>query len=911
MYKTPLARVSLLLLLSLAFTINAATFTSPKREMRSSWTVTAWGLDWPKNLITTSGNATQINKQKTELTRILDSLKVNNFNSFTIQVRSMCDAIYKSSYEPWSSYLSGTRGLDPGYDPLAFAVEECHKRGMECYAWVNPYRFSTGGDWQTSLDKALRNSGILLSYTSSQQTTIILDPARKESVQRILNVCKEIITNYDVDGLAFDDYFYPDGIPSDSTAGDYKEWQNSGTTMTLGDWRRQNVNDMVQAVYNMIQQTKPYVRFGMSPAGEICTTSEMADKYGLEICKSGYDWQYDGIFSEPLAWLKNKTLDYIAPQVYWTIGFSTEDYSIIAPWWIKAAAKFGRHCCVAHSITSLTSSSSGTLAPRKAYGPNSTSYDEFVNEVGINRNNDTQGAPGSIFYSARFVGCLNAPESFGHYLHRTVFTKPALTPAMTWKPGNNPGVVQNLALTDNVLSWQGYDNVRYTIYAVPDSVPQSSFTNDGKYLIATSYATSYTIPDAYRTGYQYAVCVLDRMGYEYSPVFSGATVTNLDAPQLVAPATGSNVTDPFDFSWKPVAGATGYIIEIASDADFKNLKNTITTTDTLISSAKIEDLASQVTQYWRVRAYAPNHNDGISVQRDFTPQVLTITYPADGETGVEPSFTSRWTATDTAYNGTLEIATNKNFYKSSIVYTGTSRSGSLLIPEYNLNAGTAYFARITMSRDSTSKTSQPVAFTTKYMTATVPVLVTPTAGSTLYRDQYPQIERQAGATSYVIEISSSPTVWGRTRFVETIKNPASKTTKPAGEIKVNSQLLVDGNTYYARAHATYINENGTTTSTDYSDPIAFIYSANSGVNGINTSSNMTSIVGGENPTLIVKTPSTGSITVSVYNMQGGLETVLYNGKSSYLTLPLTSLAHGAHLIVVNINGRTETLKLAR
>jgi hypothetical protein len=142
----------------------------------------------------------------------------------------------------------------------------------------------------------------------------------------------------------------------------------------------------------------------------------MADKYGLEICKSGYDWQYDGIFSEPLAWLKNKTLDYIAPQVYWTIGFSTEDYSIIAPWWIKAAAKFGRHCCVAHSITSLTSSSSGTLAPRKAYGPNSTSYDEFVNEVGINRDNDTQGAPGSIFYSARFVGCLNAPESFGHYL---------------------------------------------------------------------------------------------------------------------------------------------------------------------------------------------------------------------------------------------------------------------------------------------------------------------------------------------------------------------------------------------------------------------------------------------------------------------------------------------------------------
>ena len=238
---------------------------------------------------------------------MLDSLKNNNFNAINFQVRSMCDAMYESSYEPWSSYLTGTRGQVPTWDPLAYAVEACHQRGMECHAWINPYRYSSNGieQWDAAgnpQDMELRQSGLLLSAGSY----VVLDPARDETIERIVNVCQEIITKYDVDGILYDDYFYPDGIPSGSDAGDYQEWLDSNVDMTFGDWRRANVNRMVRAVYNMIQETRPDIRFGISPAGVAGTS---APNYGLPHCPAGSDWQYNTIYSDPLAWLNEKTID--------------------------------------------------------------------------------------------------------------------------------------------------------------------------------------------------------------------------------------------------------------------------------------------------------------------------------------------------------------------------------------------------------------------------------------------------------------------------------------------------------------------------------------------------------------------------------------------------------------------------
>ena len=154
----------------------------------------------------------------------------------------MCDAMYDSKYEPWSSNLTGTRGATPAYDPLEFIVEECHKRGMECHAWVNPMRFSTGSAYNTANDKAMRNAGWLISHG----TYTIMNPALPEVRQRIVDVCRDILENYDIDGIVFDDYFYPSGIPTNNSAEDYAQFAASGAS-NFGDWRRENVNKTVKA----------------------------------------------------------------------------------------------------------------------------------------------------------------------------------------------------------------------------------------------------------------------------------------------------------------------------------------------------------------------------------------------------------------------------------------------------------------------------------------------------------------------------------------------------------------------------------------------------------------------------------------------------------------------------------------
>ncbi len=476
-----------------------------KREVRSVWMATVWALDWPSSTSSTTA-------QKNEMVKYLDVLQKNNFNAIYFQVRTMSDAFYKSSYEPWSSYLTGTRGKDPGWDPLAFVVEECHKRGMECHAWVNPYRFSTGSNWSTAQDQALKSAGMLLAYTKSDgKTTTILNPGLESVRKRIVDVCKEIISNYDVDGLVFDDYFYPEGIPVTSSAGDYDLWQESGASMTFGDWRRNNVNQMVADVYNMVQQQKPYVRFGISPAGAACTSAAVAAKHGIDRCPVASDWQYDGIFSDPVAWLEAGTIDYISPQLYWKTNHKTNPFGPMTKWWSYVAKHFGRHHYASHSISFLNSS-------------NTTSdWEEIGKQVQFSRDYTENEAPGAVFYSAAYV-TGKKQSGFGEWLQVNKFQNKALTPAIDWKKFDLEKVqVSALSKRATVLSWAGVDNVRYSVYAVPESVNVETLDSNipAEYLLGVSYKTTYTMPDDKKSGYNYAVCVLDRYGNEYEPVYYG------------------------------------------------------------------------------------------------------------------------------------------------------------------------------------------------------------------------------------------------------------------------------------------------------------------------------------------------------------------------------------------------------
>ena len=782
-----------MVVLAAVWMMQAWAYGTPKREFRSAWIATVWCLDWPSQ----GAGAT---KQMEQMDRLLDSLQVNNFNAVNFQVRSMCDAMYQSSMEPWSSYLTGHRGQDPGFDPLQYVVEGCHKRGMECHAWVNPYRWSTGTDWNTPQDQELKEDGWLLTYGS----TIILDPGQQRTIDRIVAVCKEIITNYDVDGILYDDYFYPQNIPTDASAEDYGEWQASGTTLSFGDWRRDNVNRMVRAVYDMIQETRPEVRYGISPAGVAATSSAVASQYGVDPCPAGSDWQYNGIFSDPLAWLSDQSIDYISPQVYWPIG-ATADYGKITPWWGKVAAKFERQVYISSSISSLTNASTDVQ------------YKEYANEVELNRTSSMDGNPGAIFYSCKYLYALNS-YSLAHYLKNTVFTHPALPPVMPWKEGYNPGAVRDLVRTGNTISWEGYDDVRYTVYAFPMTMNTSTFTGQIDYLLGMTYEPSYEIPEQFRQGYQFAVCVLDRVGNEWEPAFLSVELDQLDNPVPISPRDGAIVDAPFNFSWHPVLGATSFLVELANSPDFSYVVESVRVTSTEASSQLFNKLSHGTTQYWRVQSCADSCYSGVSEVRAFTPMLLTITSPADGSEDLDVPVIVEWYTCGSDEQATLQVSSDDAF--TQMVFTGTSATGSLVVPEESLEPGNTYFARVILTVDGVTMTSGVVRFSVAHAAAHFAI---PIDGGELYKDQHVTLKPQAWATSYVIEVSPSETTWARNRFIETLKNGQYATTLTAGEMKVNGKLMEDGVTYYARSRTSYLDFDGNSHNTAYGPIISFVY----------------------------------------------------------------------------------------
>lgn len=912
---------------------SSADPVKPKREMRTVWLATVFGLDWPaeysqtniyqrSNVITKTGDVAQINKQKQLMITLLDSLAKNNMNCVNFQVRGMCDAMYNSAYEPWSSYLVAKRGMDPGYDPLQFVIDECHKRGMECHAWLNPYRYeSTAGSWGSGEGEYRHDHPDWLMEFKGQTR---LNPGKPEVIQRIVDVCKDIITKYDVDGILYDDYFYIDDTTpnKDSFALDkdlYDKYVEDGGTLSQGDWRRENVNTMIKKVYDMIQEVKPWVRFGVGPAGVAASDPAVALKYGVTPCPGG-DWQYNQIWSDPLAWVSSRTLDYISPQVYWTIGNDT-DYARVTPWWSTVANKFNRHMFVSHDISSLNIKSKAALNESaestgmsvlertignqtKATGPNNDTFEEYANQVRLNRECSLDDSPGSFFYSTKFMYWI-APL-FGHYLKNSVFSKPAIIPAITYKPGYRPGNVKNLALTGDKLSWEGYDNVRYTVYAVPVSVAPEEFNGESDYLLGTSYATTYEIPEGYGSGYKFAVCVLDRYGNEYTPMFAGAEIKTLPAPVLTAPADGAEGDDPFDFVWGAVAGANKYIVELAYDAEFRDLFRTYHVTEPRLPSAAIEGLKSDVKLYWRVCSSGVNCEEGVSAAFTVIPKILTISSPEENSVvSVTPMI--QWNFVD-GNESLVEIATDINF--NSIVHWAKVSAGSYTVPEYTLKSSSQYYVRVTVNNAGVMKTCKPVAFTTEFVDAHIPVVTFPADGANFYSEDKITLERQRGVHLYTIEIASEEG-FGRGKYTGSLKDFTYQSVR-GGDIKLSGKNLVVGSTYYFRVDASYVNEEGVATKTGTCDVRRFVYAGQgSGVED-NVSGTEVKITGGDEPVLTISAPASTKVDVKVFNLLGVPEGILYDGEADgFLEIPLTYLPKGMHIVTVNLNGKVKVLKMIK
>lgn len=579
-------------LLALLVAMPVQSATPPKREHRSAWVTTAWRMCWP----TTAGaGATAAAAQQKEADAILDIMQENGFNAVYFQVRGMSDAMYKSSYEPWSSYITGTRGTAPTYDPLEYWVEACHKRGMECFAWVNPYRYESsvsGASWTGSNDYRTTHPEWILEYNNAS----ILNPGMAAVQTRIVDVCREIVSNYDIDGLIFDDYFYLNSIP---LSYDQSLYNSSGSSLSQADWRRENVNTMVRKVYNMIQTVKPYVKFGISPAG-VSKTS--ASKYGISTSSisSASDWQYAQIYSDPLAWLGEGTIDFISPQLYWITTHSTNAYGKLSKWWSDACSNvFNRHFYASHSISLLDGANT------------TTNWSEIAKQIQLNRDYDTQEAAGCVLFGSRdFTGKRNS--GLAPYLKTNKFQNIALPPALQFKSNysSNPGKVTGLTLSGNTLSWNGYNNMRYVVYAVPTSTTVSGNISS-EYIINVPYTTSVDV-SGYSSGYKLGVSVLDRYGFEFDIAWLGEEDTGGDNPgtetgtleqvTIDNPKDGATVSSNFTFSWTalPQSGVT-YTIEVSTTSTFSTYYSG-TTTSTTYASNNFNILTEGTTYYWRVKA---------------------------------------------------------------------------------------------------------------------------------------------------------------------------------------------------------------------------------------------------------------------------------------------------------------------
>lgn len=702
-------------LLALAFTAFVALTLwaqeAQKREMRTVWIATVSNIDWPQTRGT--GTAT-INKQKKQLTDLLDGFVKANMNSVCLQVRPMADALYKSSYEPWSSYLTGTRGQDPGWDPLAFAVEECHKRGLEINAWVNPYRFSnsSGNDCTTAIDQNLKNSGILMQVGNR----IVFNPALKASRDHLLKVCKEMIQNYDIDGIIFDDYFYPGGgTPEDSSAPDYQLYTQSNSGMSIGDWRRANVNQMVKDMWDMVQATKPYVKFSIGPAGVAGQRSTSATKHGVvpvdEYCRAS-DWQYTTIYSDPLAWLEEGTIDYISPQLYWKTNHTTNPFGPLTNWWSYIAEHFGRHHYASHNIYFMEKTNT------------KADWDEILQQIRYSRQYNRQNAPGVNFYSAKYIDGPTC-KGLADYLSQTLFTHKALEPAMPWHSKTNYDAPANLAYSGGTLSWTGVNKklVRYSVYAVPltvtlDEAQSQAFDGiKSDYLVGVTYTPSFKLDASLQSGYWYAVCVVDGWNNEFAPAFYNLATEYADKVTLVSPIAGATATWNQQFAWTAADGAT-YELQISDDATFGNVliqrKQIISNTTTI----DLGDLASGQTYYWRVATLQPNRivmwSDAATFKAPVrTPaEAVALVSPANGAS-FDADFVFKFTPV-TAHSFKLQVSKTADFAHVAYETTDFATAGNQLSANCVvsvLGKGTFYWRVVSSRKYYSDKASEVRRFT--------------------------------------------------------------------------------------------------------------------------------------------------------------------------------------------------------
>jgi uncharacterized lipoprotein YddW (UPF0748 family) len=380
------------------------------REFRGVWVATVSNIDWP------SKKGLPAAQQKAELIAILDKCVALKLNAVILQVRPMCDALYASRIEPWSEYLTGTLGQDPGYDPLEFAVREAHARGLELHAWFNPYRaHHKSATSPIPPDHLVKKRPDL---AKPYGTHYWLNPTNPEVAEHTLAVILDVVKRYDIDGVHMDDYFYPyaekdkDGklipFPDDDT---WEKYAKAPGQLTRSDWRRYAVDQFVERLYAEVKKTKRWVKVGISPFG----IWRPGHPPGIQ----GFD-QFEGLYADAKKWLNRGWVDYFTPQLYWPIKQEKQSYPRLLAWWAGENTQ-KRHLWP------------GNASYRAAAAEKGWTVEELAEQIRVTR--AQTGASGNIHFSMKPL--LHNQGGVADVLAK-VYDAPALVPASPWLGDDRP-----------------------------------------------------------------------------------------------------------------------------------------------------------------------------------------------------------------------------------------------------------------------------------------------------------------------------------------------------------------------------------------------------------------------------------------------------------------------------------------
>lgn len=495
---------STLLRLFLCLLFPVVMLAQPKYEFRGVWVATVANIDWPK------GGMTDPAQQRADFIRLLEQHYRNGMNAMIVQVRPAADAFYPSSYEPWSEWLTGQQGKPPVpyWDPLAFMIEETHKRGMEFHAWLNPYRAV-----QTIGKSSIAPSHItkvhpewFLTYGDKRY----FDPGNREAQRFVVQVVRDIVQRYAVDAIHMDDYFYPYRIAGKEFP-DAASYARSGSSLGKEDWRRSNVDSIIVAISRAIKEEKKDVRFGISPFS--VWRNKDKDVRGSD-SRAGQT-NYDDLYADILLWLQKGWIDYVTPQLYLEIGHDKIAYEKLLDWWSRNA--FGKHVYIGHGIYRVDEKNSVRWKDPS----------ELPRQLQLLRSNPQ--VQGSIYFSSKSFD--RNPNGWNDSLRNNYYRYPALLPPMPWLGQRSPA-----APAVTMVSKKGsllYCKVQpaknspvavkyYVIYRFPAGRPIGELINNGSSIYSilvkpAGFEEQLPMADG-NLSFQYYVTAVGKNNIESEPV---------------------------------------------------------------------------------------------------------------------------------------------------------------------------------------------------------------------------------------------------------------------------------------------------------------------------------------------------------------------------------------------------------